>query len=230
MIRKFDFLVALYIFGVMVAELMGAKTFPLFTVGHWHLTASVAVFVLPLLFTVTDVIVEVHGRRRARGVVLCGILMVGLLALFELLAVHLTPSARFAGKEAAYDAIFGASLRIALASLAAFAVSELLDVLVFARLRQLLHGRALWLRNNLSNFVSQLADSAIFLALAFYATGMSMGANVSFLLGLIIPYWLVKCAFSVLETPLVYAGVWWLRGEKRLRAEPEQPVRAGAAA
>jgi uncharacterized PurR-regulated membrane protein YhhQ (DUF165 family) len=91
MVRKFDFLVALYVFGVMVAELMGAKTFPLFTLGGWHLTASVAVFVFPLLFTVTDVIVEVHGRKRARSVVFSGIIMVALLALFEVLAVHITP-------------------------------------------------------------------------------------------------------------------------------------------
>ncbi|HSX34731.1 MAG TPA: queuosine precursor transporter, partial [Candidatus Saccharimonadales bacterium] len=138
-----------------------------------------------------------------------------LLALFEMLAVHIAPSARFAGKEAAYDAIFGASLRIACASLVAFAASELLDVVVFARLRKALGGRGLWLRNNVSNFVSQLADSAVFLTLAFYAFGTPLGANVSFLLGLIIPYWLVKCLFSVVETPLVYAGVWWLRGSSK---------------
>jgi uncharacterized integral membrane protein (TIGR00697 family) len=92
-------------------------------------------------------------------------------------------------------------------------------VLVFARLRQALHGRGLWLRNNVSNFVSQLADSAIFLTLAFYAFGTPVGGNVSFLLGLIIPYWLVKCVFSVAETPLVYLGVWWLRGSKRPASE-----------
>jgi uncharacterized integral membrane protein (TIGR00697 family) len=226
MVRKFEFLVALYIFGIMVAELMGAKTFPLFTIGSWHLTASVAVFVLPLLFTITDVIVEVHGRKRARGVVFTGVIMVALLALFELLAVHLSPSERFASREAAYDAVFGASFRIAVASLVAFAVSELLDVLVFAKLREALKGRALWLRNNLSNFVSQLTDSTIFLTLAFYAIGTSLGSNVSFLLGLIIPYWLVKCAFSVLETPLVYAGVWWLRGD---RAGDKQGVKTQGA-
>ncbi len=211
MIRKFDFLVALYVFGVMVAELMGAKTFSLGQIGGLHLTSSVAVFVFPLLFTVTDVIVEVHGRKRARSVVFSGIFMVFLLMLFELLAVHIAPSARFASKEAAYDTIFGASLRIAMASLVAFALSELLDVLVFARLRRMLHGRALWLRNNASNFISQLADSVIFLTLAFYAFGLSFSSNISFLVGIILPYWLVKCAFSVLETPLVYLGVWWLK-------------------
>jgi uncharacterized integral membrane protein (TIGR00697 family) len=226
MIRKFDFLVALYVFGVMVAELMGAKTFSLGMVGHWHLTASVAVFVFPLLFTVTDVIVEVHGRKRARSVVFSGIFMVFLLALFELLAVHIAPSARFAPSEKAYDAIFGASLRLAAASLMAFAASELLDVLVFAKLRKVLDGKALWLRNNASNFVSQLADSTIFLTLAFYAVGTGFGTNASFLLGLIIPYWLVKCAFSVLETPLVYAGVWWLKGKPRAAQIAPEGARA----
>lgn len=215
MIRKFDFLVALYVFGVMVAELMGAKTFSIGTIGHWHLTASVAVFVFPLLFTATDVIVEVRGRARARSVVMSGIAMVALLALFELLAVHIAPSARFAPSEKAYDAIFAASLRLSIASLAAFAVSEMLDVVVFARLRKALHGRALWLRNNVSNAVSQLADSTVFLALAFYSFGMAFGANASFLLGLIIPYWLVRCALSVVETPLVYLGVRWLRGSAK---------------
>jgi uncharacterized integral membrane protein (TIGR00697 family) len=211
MIRKFDFLVALYIFGVMVSELMGAKTFPVGHIGHLQLTSSVAVFVFPLLFTVVDAVVEVYGRKRARSLVLSGIVMVFFLALFEILATHITPSARFAPQEAAYDTAFGASLHIAMASLVAFAVSELLDVALFARLRSALNGRALWLRNNVTNFVAQLSDSTIFLTLAFYAVGESFGANASFLLGIILPYWLVKCAFSVLETPLVYLGVWWLK-------------------
>ncbi|HEY1835898.1 MAG TPA: queuosine precursor transporter [Candidatus Saccharimonadales bacterium] len=213
MIRKFDFLVALYIFGVVVAETMGSKTFPLATIGGFHATAGVAIFVMPLLFTTADVIVEVYGKKRARSVVLSGLIMVFLLMLFSILAVHLPATPRYASTEPAYNAIFGASARLAFASIMAFAGSELLDIAIFNKLRQSMNGRALWLRNNVANFVSQFADSAIFLTLAFYALKMSFGSNVSFLLGLIIPYWLVRCALSVLETPLVYAGVWWLKGE-----------------
>ena len=53
-IRKFDLVVAFYIFGVMVAEIFGPKTFPLTNFSWLHLNASVAIFVLPLLFTLTD--------------------------------------------------------------------------------------------------------------------------------------------------------------------------------
>lgn len=214
-IEKFDLIVALYVFGIMVAELMGSKTFPLIQTDWLHLNATVAVFVMPLLFTLTDVVVEVKGRQRARSMVFSGLVMVALLLLFSLLATHLPPSSRFAMSEPAYDAVFGASARIALASLVAFAVSELLDVAVFSKLREALGKRALWLRNNVSNFVSQLVDSAVFLTLAFYAFGDSLGSNAGFLLGLLIPYWLLRCALSVLETPLVYVGVRWLKSDKK---------------
>lgn len=213
-IRKFDLIIALYIFGVMVAEMMGAKTFSLFNFSWLHLNASVAIFVLPLLFTLTDVVVEVKGKERARSMVLSGLIVVALVLLFSLLATHLPPSQRFAATESAYDKVFGATARIAAASLTAFAVAELLDVAIFSKLRQKMHKKALWFRNNASNFISQLADSTVFIFLAFYSFSHSLGSNLMFLFGLIIPYWLLRCALSVMETPLVYLGVWWLKDEK----------------
>ena len=49
--------------------------------------------------------------------------------------------------------------------------------------------------------------------LAFYALDKGLGNNVSFLFSLILPYWLLKCTMSIIETPLVYAGVRWLKGD-----------------
>ena len=215
-IRKFDLVIALYIFGVMTAQLLGGKTFPIVTIGSLHLNSSVAVFLLPLLFTLTDVVVEVHGRRRARSIVWCGIIVAALIVFYSSLATHLPPSTRFAGTERAYDTIFSASARIAAASLAALAISELLDVAIFNKLRQKMNNKALWFRNNASNFAAQLVDSAVFLTLAFYAFGHSLGSNLSFLVGLILPYWLLRCALSVVGTPLVYLGVAWL-------SKPDKP-------
>jgi uncharacterized integral membrane protein (TIGR00697 family) len=216
-VRKFDLVMALYIFGVMTAELMGAKTFPLTSFSWMHLNASVAIFVLPLLFTLTDVVVEVHGKARARSMVWSGLIVVALLFLFAVLATHLPPSHRFSSTEPAYDRIFGLTARISLASLTAFGISEFLDVAIFAKLREKLHKKALWLRNNLSNFVSMFVDSLIFIFLAFYSFSHGFGDNLSFLFGLIIPYWLIKCSLSVVETPLVYLGVRWLRGSRQTK-------------
>ena len=46
-IEKFDLLVSVYIFCIAVAELMGAKTFPLVKIFGYQLNASVAIFVIP---------------------------------------------------------------------------------------------------------------------------------------------------------------------------------------
>lgn len=213
-IRKLDLLVAIYIACIAIAELMGAKTVPLAVIGGFQLNASVALLVIPILFTINDIIIEVYGKERARSVVLSGLLVVALLFVMALITTQLPPSARFAADEAAYDTIFAKSARIAAASLVAFALAELLDVWVFSKLREKMNKRALWLRNNVSNFSAQLVDTVVFMTLAFYALDKSLDSNVAFLLSLIIPYWLLKCALSIVETPLVYAGVKWLRKDK----------------
>lgn len=210
-IRKFDFLVSIYIFCICVSELMGAKTFPLINILGYQLNASVAIFVIPLIFTINDVITEVYGKERTRSVIRSGLIVIFLILIFSFLAVNLPPSARFSASEGAYDKIFGLSARISAASLTAFALAEFLDVFIFAKIRELLGKRALWFRNNASNFVSQFADTFVFMFLAFYAFDKPFYSNFSFLVSLIIPYWLLKCFMSVIETPLVYIGVKWLR-------------------
>ena len=194
---------------------MGAKTFPLLNIGSIKLNASVAIFVLPLIFTINDVITEVYGKERTRSIIRSGLLGIFLILAFSILATNLPPSMRFLGTEEAYDKIFGLSARIAAASLTAFAIAEFLDVIIFVKIRERLGKKALWLRNNVSNFVSQFADTTIFMFLAFYALDTSFSENLPFLVSLIIPYWLLKCFMSVLETPLVYLGVNWLKKDKK---------------
>ncbi len=212
-IHKFDFLVSIYIFCIAVAELMGAKTFPLVNSGALKLNASVAIFVIPLLFSINDIITEVYGKERARSVIRSGLLVIFLILMFSLLAIHLPPSSRFAASEKAYDDIFGKSARIAAASLTAFGIADFLDVFIFSKIREKFGTKALWFRNNASNFVSQLVDTTLFMFLAFYAFQKPLGDNVTFLWSLILPYWLLKCFMSIIETPFVYLGVRWLGNE-----------------
>jgi hypothetical protein len=182
--------------------------------GWFKLNSSVAIFVFPLTFTINDIITEVHGKERARSVIRSGLIVIALILLFSLFTTNLPPSSRFQSSEAAYDAIFGLSARIAMASLTAFALAEFLDVIIFVKIREALGKGALWLRNNVSNFISQFVDTLVFMFLAFYAFDKGLVDNLSFLFSLIIPYWLLKSFMSVIETPLVYLGVRWLRGDK----------------
>ncbi|OGK18738.1 hypothetical protein A3D80_02430 [Candidatus Roizmanbacteria bacterium RIFCSPHIGHO2_02_FULL_40_13b] len=209
--HKMDLLVALYIFLLCAAELMGGKTFPIISSGAIKLNASVAIFLIPFIFSINDVITEVYGPERARNVIRSGLLVISLIIGFGMLATSLPPSMRFQLTESAYDTIFQQSIRISLASLIAFALSDFLDVYLFSKIRKALGKQNLWLRNNVSNIVSQLIDTVVFMMLAFYALNNPLGQNVAFLSSLILPYWLLKCFMSVIETPFVYLGVSWLK-------------------
>lgn len=210
-IQKLDLLIALYIFCIAVSELMGAKTFPLAKFFGYQLNASVAIFVLPLIFTINDIITEVYGQERTRSIIRSGLFVILLILIFSVIATSLPPSARFKTSEAAYDKIFGLSIRISGASLIAFALAEFLDVIIFVKIRLAFGKKALWLRNNASNFVSQFMDTFIFMFLAFYSLDKPFNNNIAFLSSLILPYWLLKCFMSVVETPFVYLGVKWLK-------------------
>lgn len=213
-IQKLDLLISIYIAFIALSELMGAKTFLLVNIFGYQLNASVAIFVLPLIFTINDVITEVYGKERTRSIIRSGLLVILIILLFSLLATGLPPSSRFQNSEASYDKIFGLSAQIAAASLTAFAIAEFIDVLIFVKVREKLGKNALWLRNNVSNFISQFFDTSIFMFLAFYTFDKSFDANIAFLFSLILPYWLLKCSMSIIETPLVYLGIKWLSEKK----------------
>lgn len=202
--KKIDLLLSFYIGSIVVSELMGSKTFTLLGIS-----ASVAIFTLPITFSINDIITEVFGKERAVSFVQSGFTILCLLFLFNLLALVLPSSARFAPTNNAYNVIFGKSLRIIVASLMAFWLSERLDVLIFTQIRKKLGKTKLWFRNNVSNFIGQFFDTSLFMFLAFYEPG-----NFWFILSLIWPYWLLKCLFSVIETPFTYLGMHWLQEDK----------------
>jgi len=119
----------------------------------------------------------------------------------------------------AFAEVFGKSARISLASLTAFALADFLDIFLFAKIREKLGKSKLWLRNNASNIISQFIDTTVFMTLAFWALDKSIDSNFAFLTSLIIPYWLLKSFMSIIETPLVYLGVKWLRGDKKVKKQ-----------
>lgn len=213
-IYKLDLLIAIYIFCIVAAEMMGTKTFPLTNFSWMQLNASVAILFIPLIYSINDIIIEVYGKERARSVVRSGLVVIVLIIIFSAIATTLPPSARFAGTESAYDTIFHASLRISAASLTAFIIAQIADIYIFSRLKDKMKNHALWFRNNVSNIIALFLDTIVFMVLAFYSFDKPFSDNWAFIMSLVIPYWLIKCAMSVLDTPFVYAGVWWLKKDK----------------
>lgn len=176
--------------------------------GLFGVSVSVAIFIVPLTFLITDIVAEVHGRAMARKFVLAGIFTLCVLLVYTAIFVVLEPHERYEMNEE-YRTIFGASLRIIIASITAFAISQFHDIWAFEFWKAKTKGRALWLRNNASTVVSQAIDTLVFMFIAFYQITPQFDA--AFIIELAIPFYLFKVGFAALDTPLVYAGVRWLR-------------------
>ena len=73
-------------------------------------------------------------------------------------------------------------------------------------MRCVTNGRHLWFRNNASTIVSQAIDTALFISIAF--TG---SVPPSVLWNMMGTQYLVKVGVAVVDTPIVYALVGWIR-------------------
>ena len=209
--------------GVFVGSLVAANLIGLKIADFGFFQASVGILLFPILFLVTDIIEEVHGKKKAQEIVLIGFVTLLLVLLVMVIAVemhHVDRSMmRDPGLQSAYDTIFGTSIRIFIASITAFLIAQLHDVWAFNFWKRKTKGKYLWLRNNLSTIVSQFLDTTIFMFIAFWGiTNESFfDLNNTFFTAeyvfftLAIPYWLVKVLFALGDTPFCYLGVRWLR-------------------
>ena len=112
-----------------------------------------AAFTYPVSFLVTDLINRFFGPGAARKVVYVGFAF----------AVGLS--------------IYFANPRIAVASGSAFLVAQLLDVLIFDRLRR---NPRWWVPPITSSIIGSMVDTVVFFSLAFAAVFAALGPNVPF--------------------------------------------------
>ena len=203
--RKRDFLFAFFVASMVMVNTLGTKIISI--VG---IRVSVGIFFVPALFLITDIIGEVFGRAEASRFVNMATIM--LVVLFVMMGVCIAvPPNESWGMQEQYAMIFGSSLRMTIASLVSFVVAQQLDVFMFSFWGKVTHGKHLWIRNNLSTIVSQFIDTTIFEFIAFWHLNDKF--TTGYIFSLIIPYWLFKVVFALLDTPFCYLGVRWLRGK-----------------
>ncbi len=236
---------ALFVAFFVAANFLGAKLweFTLFGLRPRHLgfegqsfVATAGILAFPLTFLLTDIVNEYFGKRIVRtftwlAIAVNLILQPIVLAAVAAPTVSYTPGVSAVQAHDAYALAFGATWTITIASLAAFAVGQLVDVSVFSWLRRRTGGKAIWLRAQGSTVVSQLLDTLIVIYLAFYVLPaiagdphMSAGAAGS----VALTNYVYKFAIAVVMTPLLYVAralvVRWLGpGEAERLAQAAHP-------
>jgi hypothetical protein len=196
-------LLGIFIGALVLANLLGTKITVIMGIS-----VSVGIFAYPITFLCTDIVAEVRGKQYTKQFVKIGFAVLVLTIALVALSIVVPPADRYEHNDA-YRLVFGNSLRMVFASLVAFVMAQYHDIWAFHFWKSRTKGKWLWFRNNLSTVVSQLIDTTVFMFIAFYMVTPQFTAG--FIVSLIVPYWLFKLAFAFLDTPLVYAGVKWLK-------------------
>ena len=163
----------------------------------------------PLSYIFGDILTEVYGYKKARGVIWLGFFMALLMSLIFIIVGKL-PSASGWNNQNAYDLILGLTPRIVFASLLAYSVGEFSNSFVLAKMKIWTKGKWLWTRTIGSTIVGEFFDSVIFILIAF--SGILPN---SLLITLIISNYIFKTSVEVLFTPITYKVVKFLKKKER---------------
>jgi len=182
----------------------------------------VGVLPYPITFLCTDFISELYGKKRARAVVITGLVINGWVLFILWLGgvlpevpemapgqmVPATDDPSFAFYQIRY-LTFGATL----ASMIAYLTAQFVDVHIFHFLKKITKGKHLWLRNNGSTLISQLVDSISVTLITYYyanAIVIKQDSISHTLLVLIVSGYVFKLISALIDTIPFYIGVKFL--------------------
>jgi queuosine precursor transporter len=194
--RLFVYLTGIFVAALLVSDLIGGKFFRVA-----GLDFSVGMIPFPLTFLLTDIVNEFYGTEGARRLTYVGLVTaVFVFAVINVaIALPTSPESPLAG--GVFKNVIGSSVRLYVASLAAYLVGQLLDISIFLFVRRLTGERFLWLRSTGSTVVSQAVDSLV-VGFVFLSGSKSTG----FILRTARNGYLVKLVLAVGLTPVIYLG------------------------
>ncbi|MDO4434636.1 MAG: 7-cyano-7-deazaguanine/7-aminomethyl-7-deazaguanine transporter [Alysiella sp.] len=167
------YLVVFHIVIIASSNYLVQLPFTITFLNGFELHSTWGALSFPFIFLATDLTVRIFGQYLARTIIFW--VMLPALLLSYALSV-LFQSGVWAGWSALEEFNFFV-FRIALASFAAYAFGQVMDIFVFNQLRCL---KSWWIAPMASTFVGNAIDTALFFSIAFYASSDAfMAANWS---------------------------------------------------
>ncbi|WP_176591803.1 queuosine precursor transporter [Sphingobium sp. EM0848] len=172
---------------------------PMFGLGP--LAVEAGIFAFLLLVTISSAVAELHGRATANRLVQVGFLPLIASILLSIVVLSVPAASDMdPARRDAFALMMGGTPRIWLGGIIAYGVSQTLNVTLFAMLKGREGSRLLWLRAAVASMLSQIADTLLFVSIAFYGV---------FPIGeLLLGQMLAKVTLSaILVPPIIYALV-----------------------
>ena len=192
--KLYIWLSATFVAALITGDFIGGRFWVLF-----GFTFSAGIIPFPLTFVLTDIVNEFYGPTGARRLTFVGLGAAAFVWAIISLALMLPPSPSSPIPDPIFQAAFGTSARLYVASLTAFVIGQLLDISIFRALRRLTGHRLLWLRATGSTVLSQAIDS---LAVSFvFLVGTQ---PLGFIVRNATNNYVGKLIMAVLLTPVIY--------------------------
>lgn len=162
------------------------------------LSTAIGTVMFASTFLATDILTEYHSKEHAKTAVYVGLFADVMLIAATQIALLYKPS-EFDYADGAMRTLFALNLRISLASMVMYFISNMADVALFDKMKQKSNGKRLWLRNNVSTILCNCLENFGFIGLAFagiydYKTIMTIAASTS----------IVEAIVAVCDTPFLY--------------------------
>lgn len=181
----------IYVVCLLISNIISSRQVLFF--NKFELTGAVIIF--PLTYILSDIISEVFGYKWSRKTCYMAFICNLFLALIGYF-VCIMPYPAWWQDSNAYSIVLKAVPRITAASLIAFVIGDLLNDIVFQKMKGKTH-KGYSLRAIVSSIVGELFDSAIFVPLAFLG---SMPNNVLF--KMIFLQVIVKILYEIILLPI----------------------------
>src|SRR5688572_2999763 len=199
--KYYDLVMALFVTILLCSNVIGAAK----VATVWGFTFGAGVLFFPISYIFNDVLTEVYGYARARKVVWAGFGAIIFASFMSWVVVALPPAMGW-NDQGAYEAVFGQTPRIVLASLTAFFVGEFANSYVLAKMKVKTNGRHLWARTIGSTIIGEGVDSLVFYPVAFLGVW-----EPQLLWTVMISNYLIKVGWEAVITPVTYKVVGFLK-------------------
>ena len=205
--RFYIILAGIFIASLVTCNLIANK-FVTVNLGFKVFIVSAGILPYPLTFLVTDLISEIYGQKKANLIVFSGFVASIFVLSFLWLGAQFNSIPNSIVDDFTYNAVFQNAWRLITASMVAYLFAQFIDVRVFHFWKKLTNGKHLWLRNNGSTLASQLIDTTLVISILFVGVW-----DTNQILSAIIDGWIFKMLMAFLDTPIIYAVIYFLKGK-----------------
>lgn len=206
--RYFDLVMAAFVTVLLCANLIGSGK----VTTVLGFTFGTGVLFFPLSYLFGDILTEVYGYAKSRRVIWAGFAALAFAAFMSQTIIRFPAASTWEG-QAAYEAVYGSTWRVMLASFIAFWAGEFVNSYVLAKMKLATEGRFLFVRTIGSTIAGEGVDTLIFYPLAFWG---ARGWTTDLILTVMFGNYVIKVLWEVVATPFTYRIVNWLK-----RAENE---------